>query len=516
LCTRGRFAVEREARRCWSGPTGIARAGAGCAAMARRAARVGVLLALAAPDAARADWETVPDPSVAVTGQRTRCWLTSVLRDHADGWPGSCVGLQQSATAVATADGCAAMCTDDVLCAVWQYTDAGHCWWGQGNCDAQGSGAHVVAGQRIQHGTVTVLSSLLDMQLMGLLHIGLFSSGEQQDHIRRCRGLCYSDTLCRYWQYGTDGCWVERRPNHVFTGQSTTDSDWARTMLAGEEVEHDCPERPAVGSPGPAPPSSSANTQLVHCQWAAWSGWGTCSASCGPGSQSRTRDIAQAPSDGGAPCSGQAQAHRDCIASPCTTSTLSTSRSPTTLPMAVSPSSAIASAVQSTTPSSALVSSSRNESSNTSSNASEHVWGDLSALGGDVSHWRDSFIIGLCVAGGLLALCCILIQRCRDPSSKRTRGKVRREREIVVEDAEEQARLLRSQVSPEVSIEPLPVVNTLLAPPVLLQAPLAPAPGVYVGPRTLPNAVPPAALSGASSFQARSPPPRPGAAHRSW
>lgn len=40
----------------------------------------------------------------------------------------------------------------------------------------------------------------------------------------------------------------------------------------------------------------------IDCQVSAWSAWSTCTASCGGGSQSRTRSVTQSPSGGGAAC----------------------------------------------------------------------------------------------------------------------------------------------------------------------------------------------------------------------
>ncbi|CAJ1435407.1 unnamed protein product, partial [Effrenium voratum] len=50
---------------------------------------------------------------------------------------------------------------------------------------------------------------------------------------------------------------------------------------------------------------SKACEEKVDCAWADWSAWGSCSASCGFGSRTRNRHIAQHPSQDGEPCQPQ-------------------------------------------------------------------------------------------------------------------------------------------------------------------------------------------------------------------
>ena len=62
----------------------------------------------------------------------------------------------------------------------------------------------------------------------------------------------------------------------------------------------------------------SCNTQPcpVDCQLSQWGEWGDCSASCGGGTQTRTRTIITQPQHGGNPCNSQ-QENRSCNTQPC-------------------------------------------------------------------------------------------------------------------------------------------------------------------------------------------------------
>jgi len=55
----------------------------------------------------------------------------------------------------------------------------------------------------------------------------------------------------------------------------------------------------------------------VNCKWTDWSEWDDCSASCGVGVVTRSRDIAKEKSNGGKPCRGRPNATMPCDAPPC-------------------------------------------------------------------------------------------------------------------------------------------------------------------------------------------------------
>ena len=55
----------------------------------------------------------------------------------------------------------------------------------------------------------------------------------------------------------------------------------------------------------------------VNCTLSAWSKWGTCSATCGGGTQMRSRFVDQPAMNGGSPCSGESAESQACGTTAC-------------------------------------------------------------------------------------------------------------------------------------------------------------------------------------------------------
>ena len=56
----------------------------------------------------------------------------------------------------------------------------------------------------------------------------------------------------------------------------------------------------------------------VDGNWSVWSSWGTCSVSCGGGTETKTRTCDDpAPTYGGKPCVGDPSEDQNCNPSPC-------------------------------------------------------------------------------------------------------------------------------------------------------------------------------------------------------
>jgi len=70
----------------------------------------------------------------------------------------------------------------------------------------------------------------------------------RNDAVEACKFECYSDVQCTYWLYSTsDGCWLEDPPMHsppypLTSSDVNSNSDFARSVIAGEYILHRCPE----------------------------------------------------------------------------------------------------------------------------------------------------------------------------------------------------------------------------------------------------------------------------------
>lgn len=207
------------------------------------------------------------------------CWESRVLKDIHDGWPGQCVGLML--VQAPTMEKCRVSCLNQPRCPVWQFNPGqikGGCWQGQGHHCETRNGYDAVqfsGGQRIQHGSVRVIKQMAGIEVHNLRPIGKLSNEGQSANIKRCREVCYSDILCQYWQYSQDGCQVEdptystvQYPLTLEGGASTT-SSYARSVVAGEFIQHYCPPRSqqpdlaALRQEKPDPLGSYANWRIV-------------------------------------------------------------------------------------------------------------------------------------------------------------------------------------------------------------------------------------------------------------
>lgn len=187
------------------------------------------------------------------------CPNVTVIEDVTrGGWYDGCLGLtyQEDST---TAAACEEQCKADMNCSVWQMTKSGgkeKCWSGSvvHGCRSRGSDAalgnfeeDLLAGQRMQHGFIKVVSTDSKIQTIGLRHYPE-KTGTQEEQIARCKDNCYTTVTCTVWQYGSDGCWVEHGPDH-YKKSTTTNGTWAAGMIAGETIEHTCPPYVAPGMP---------------------------------------------------------------------------------------------------------------------------------------------------------------------------------------------------------------------------------------------------------------------------
>lgn len=206
------------------------------------------------------------------------CWNVSVLEDTAHGWAGQCVGLSRD-RAADNSTKCEVACRGDPECPVWQWNDQTHCWRGSGReCDVRDANDHVnvSSGQRLQHGIVRVLANLQGWQVHGMRHLGLWATGGVAEGLTHCQNWCYSDVNCQYWQYGNDGCWVEDPGYSMFSdvqyplttsGGASSDTDWAKTSVGGEFIQHICPVRPDPSAE--APVSAGGWSFLPQAPWRA-------------------------------------------------------------------------------------------------------------------------------------------------------------------------------------------------------------------------------------------------------
>lgn len=196
-----------------------------------------VVLAMFSSVAAGFDWYTGACPNVTL--------LHSV---KGDGWYDMCQGLDFVPN-ISDAAGCKAQCHGNNFCSVWQLIDdAGvKCWNGdivtkcyarQDSASSKKFKGDLKDGERLQHGFIKATPNS-KMETLGLMFLPE-TTGDDAIKTERCKHACYTDVTCTVWQYGSNGCWMEHLPGNT-KGNTTTTSDWALAMTAGETVEHVCP-----------------------------------------------------------------------------------------------------------------------------------------------------------------------------------------------------------------------------------------------------------------------------------
>jgi hypothetical protein len=181
------------------------------------------------------------------------CPNYTVLESKLSGWYDGCLGLtNQVEYDTQGVSGCAAQCYKDMNCSIWQMVNSSgvqKCWSGSvvHGCLARNSGTghpptqfekDLLGGERVQHGFVKVVQKNKE-ETLGLKSYPE-ATGTDVEKAARCKVFCETDVSCTVWQYGSNGCWMEHLPGNK-KGNTTTTSDFALGMTAGETVEHVCP-----------------------------------------------------------------------------------------------------------------------------------------------------------------------------------------------------------------------------------------------------------------------------------
>jgi len=158
---------------------------------------------------------------------------------------------------------CEASCRANPNCPSWQNTPYISCWQGLGYDCFVRNNFQVRGAQRLQHGSVRVLMNLTGWQIIGLYKVFDNAAGffiNTQDAVTFCKNVCYSDIRCQYWTYAPNyGCWVQDAsqnygPSWPLTLESANrDTDYALDSVAGEYIQHFCPED-QIGRQAPTPP----------------------------------------------------------------------------------------------------------------------------------------------------------------------------------------------------------------------------------------------------------------------
>eukprot|EP00747_Dinoflagellata_sp_TGD_P031501 gnl/TRDRNA2_/TRDRNA2_135321_c0_seq1.p1 gnl/TRDRNA2_/TRDRNA2_135321_c0~~gnl/TRDRNA2_/TRDRNA2_135321_c0_seq1.p1 ORF type:complete len:772 (-),score=98.56 gnl/TRDRNA2_/TRDRNA2_135321_c0_seq1:90-2405(-) len=199
-------------------------------------------------------------PKLADNATIAPCWKMKVVEDSLAGWSAACIDLKK----YQQADGmeqCASSCYQDPFCASWKYTSGSDscCWHGLGSqCDSATAGSTdalvgaqtdaLLGAQRIQHGEVRVLKDMEGWEVKNLRFEEVGHDADKATLVKRCKMQCYLDVTCQYWLYSEGrGCYVEEHalgavPYPLIKGtDALRDSKFARSVIAGEYIQHFCP-----------------------------------------------------------------------------------------------------------------------------------------------------------------------------------------------------------------------------------------------------------------------------------
>lgn len=184
-------------------------------------------------------------------GAPLACTQVTVLDDTANGWPGKCRGLVEIKGVNGT--DCGRNCRMNPMCQSWQNTVYYSCWQGLGKDCMVRQNFVPREAQRLQHGSIRVLKDLTGYHIKGLVKGFDNSEGffqKQEDAVKFCKNMCYSDVRCQYWTYAPNfGCFLEdasqeEKPEYPLTVHGARrDSGFAKDCVAGEYIQHYCPDQ---------------------------------------------------------------------------------------------------------------------------------------------------------------------------------------------------------------------------------------------------------------------------------
>ncbi|KAJ8315039.1 hypothetical protein KUTeg_007189 [Tegillarca granosa] len=132
-----------------------------------------------------------------------------------------------------------------------------------------------------------------------------------------CSGSPTDSTICTFSACPIDGAWTTWG-----SWGSCTVSCGRGTQERSRSCSNPSPQHGGVNCVGSTTNSTDCNTQdcIIDGSWGAWESWGTCTVTCGTGSYSRSRQCDNpAPANGGLQCPGDQSEYADCYNQSCPT-----------------------------------------------------------------------------------------------------------------------------------------------------------------------------------------------------